>query len=340
MHGVDHRGVSDCSEAVPVTTSGESLDARAPRSRLSRSLVTSAVLLAGLGAGLFSWLLQSTDSWWSGMLGNLSVTIVLLVPAEIALNWVRRGFRSIQRRTEAIREIAESARATAFSAEQSLADVRAEIIGRQEREYDEFLDTFREMATKSSRDSLLRGLKVAAERGFLSPAGVRSPVWETDLYYRFLIDNTATALTVRLERDDGSVLSEHPWPAGVTASDFYQELVEAVRSAGADLGVGLNDPTNSVQELSEMLVDVARLHSQELLGYRDHLNKIIERVDGWYFTERFVLPKENLDYTIAVSRLNEFDQISWEEQLRGKGWYEAETMLAFARRLYGLPPAT
>lgn len=329
----------DGSEPASEVSNRTPSDDNALRRTWSRVFATSAVLLAGAASGFYSWLLQSSEPWWSGMLGNLSVTIVLLVPAEIALTWIRRGFRSIQNRTEAIREIAESARVTAESTEESLAEVRAEILGRQRHDYDEYVDTFRKMGSESSRDSLVRGLKVASDRGLTANAGVRSPVWGTDLHYRFLLDDEATSLQVRLESDDGTVLSEHPWPPAMPAAEFYQQLVEAVRAAGADLGVGLNDPTNSVQDLSEMLVEVAELHSQELLGYRDHLKGIIERVDGWYFTERAVLPKENLKYTIAVKRLNEFDEISWEEHLRGKGWYEAESMLPFARRLYGLPTA-
>lgn len=327
------------SESASAASNRTTPDENAPRRISARILATSAVLLAGAAAGFFSWFFQSTEPWWSNMLGNLSVTIVLLVPAEIALTWIRQGFRNIQNRTEVIREIAENARDTAESTEQSLADVRAEILGRQQQEYNEFVDAFRDMGSRSSRESLLKGLKIASDRGLITSTGVRSPVWWTDLHYRFVIDEEAMSLTVRLESDEGSVLSEHPWPPAMPAPEFYQQLVEAVRAAGADLGVGLNDPTNSVQDLSEMLAEVAELHSQVLLGYRDHLRGIIERVDGWYFTESVVLPKEDLKYIISVDRLNEFDQISWEEHLRGKGWYEAETMLPFARRLYGLPPA-
>ncbi len=82
-----------------------------------------------------------------------------------------------------------------------------------------------------------------------------------------------------------------------------------------------------------MLVEVTRLRSQELLGYRGHLRKIIERRGGWYFTEENILPAEDLQYRVAVDRLDEMD---WEEHLRNKGWYGAPSALEFARALYGL----
>jgi hypothetical protein len=57
---------------------------------------------------------------------------------------------------------------------------------------------------------------------------------------------------------------------GTPSSVCFQSLVQAVRDAGGDLGVGLNDPTESVERLSNMLVDVTRLRAQELMGHRNH----------------------------------------------------------------------
>ncbi|WP_426715231.1 hypothetical protein, partial [Campylobacter coli] len=67
---------------------------------------------------------------------------------------------------------------------------------------------------------------------------------------------------------------------------------------------------------------------------RSTLVNIIERVEGWYFTETSVVPGHHLHYTIGVDRLAEAD---WEEHLRGKGWYEAHNLIPFARRLYDKP---
>jgi hypothetical protein len=114
--------------------------------------------------------------------------------------------------------------------------------------------------------------------------------------------------------------------------DFYQRLVLAVRDADEDLGTGLNLPTESVSDVSDMLVTVTRLRAQELMGHRSDLRLIIERIDGWYLTEDAVIPADDLHYRIDVERL---DEIDWEQHLVDKGWYSAENMIPFARRLYG-----
>lgn len=163
---------------------------------------------------------------------------------------------------------------------------------------------------------------------------MRAPVWETEIHYRFVIDDPVNGeLSVRLEEDDGTVISTVGWQADVVAEDFFQKLVDAVRAAGHDLGTGLNLPTESVQQVMTMLEDVTVLRSQVLLGHRDRLRKIIERIDGWYFTETLVLPADDLSYAIRVHRLNEMD---WESHLSQKGWYTAPWSIGFARRLYGL----
>jgi nucleoside-diphosphate-sugar epimerase len=110
-----------------------------------------------------------------------------------------------------------------------------------------------------------------------------------------------------------------------------------VRAAGQDLGVNLNDPTQSVQDLAEMLTEVTGLRAQELRGFRSILHQIIERRDGWYFTDHHVIPADDLHYHIEINRLNEMD---WEEHLHNKGWYGAGSALDFARSLYGINRGT
>lgn len=132
------------------------------------------------------------------------------------------------------------------------------------------------------------------------------------------------------------MVSEHSWSADESAESFYGRLVMAVRDAGQDLGTGLNVPTESVAQLVEMLADVTRLRSQEPMGHRSTLRKIIERREGWYFTERFVIPSGRLGYVIGVSRLDELD---WEEHLGRKTWDNNPVdAIQFAYRLYGVQP--
>lgn len=278
-----------------------------------------------------SWFLTAVNPWLSATMDNIGVVVLLLVPGEYALARLRAGFAQIARGVDQAQATAEAAMATAERTQESLDDIRETLLARQHAEHEAELDIYRRLVTAPSRESMLEALRHATDSDVVTTAGVRVPVWETDLHYRFVLGRPEDDLTVRLERDDGTVISSHLWDAETPSRVFFQRLVHAVRDAGGDLGVGLNDPTESVEQLSNMLVEVTRLRAQELMGHRGILRKIIERRDGWYFTENHVLPAEDLGYQIAVSRLDEMD---WEEHLRNKGWYDAGPALEFARRLY------
>lgn len=284
----------------------------------------------GLATATGSWLLRNADAWWSSTLGNIAVALLLLVPGDLALRWVSQGFRRVEQATDEVRTTAQAARDTAERTEHSLEDIRDVLLARQVAEHEEETDIYRDIVRKPSRESLLRALKKATDDGVITTAGVRSPVWETDLHYRFVLTKDG-GLEIRLEEADGTLVSAHLWRHATDPTVFYQGLVEAVRAAGRDLGVLLNDPTTSVQDLSEMLVEVSNLRAQELMGHRAYLRRIIERVDGWYFTEENVLPEDNLQYGIPIERLDEMD---WEHHLHNKGWLGAGRALHFARKMY------
>lgn len=306
---------------------------RSRRKRLRTAVVISLSLLGGAGVSFYSWLLSATDPWWSSALSNLAVGVFLLSPGELAKNWVTSRVERVEQVSKSAHISAESALSAANRAERSLEDVREMLIAKQHAEHEADLDVYRTVEHNLSRDSLIEALKQATEAEIITAKGVRVPVWGTDLHYRFVLDELSGGLEVRLESDDQTVVSSHVWHPSVSPEEFFQALVAAVRSVGRDLGVGLNDPTQSVEELIEMLVTVAKYRSQELMGYRDSLWKIIERVDGWYFTERAVVPADNLRYEVPVARL---DHMDWDEHLRGKGWFGASAALYFARSLYGL----
>lgn len=298
----------------------------------------SVTTLVGLGTAFGSWLLRDADPWWSSTLANVAVAIFLLVPGEFLLTRMRAGFASIEKVTDEVRETAESAKESAESAmksaektARSLEDVRRTVLDRQRDEHEAELDVYRDIITNLSRESLVRALRKATAEDVISAQGVRSPIWETPLHYRYVL-GTDDSLEVRLERDNGDIVSAHSWEPGVAAEDFCQTLVTAVRDAGEDLGVGLNDPTYALQELSEMLVEVTRHRAQELMGHRETLKRIIELRDGWYFTEKSMIRAADLQYVIGAKRLDEMD---WEKHLLGKGWYEAPDAIQFARQLYG-----
>jgi hypothetical protein len=299
--------------------------------RLRQGLFMSITAVAGMGTAYASWALSETEQWWSSTLANVAVAILLLVPGEFVLTRIRNGFERIEETTNEVRTTAESALESAEQTARSLEDVRRKILDRQRSEHELELDVYRDFVTNLSREALVRALRKATAEELISADGVRSPIWETSLHYRFLVGSADDSLNVRIEQDDGTIVSSHEWEPGLKSEDFCQELVIAVREAGEDLGVGLNDPTHSIEQLSEMLVDVARHRAQELMGHRNTLRRIIERRDGWFFTEKYVIPERNLSYTIGVSRLGE----DWEKHLLGKSWYDAPDAIQFARRLYG-----
>ncbi|WAX55104.1 hypothetical protein M6B22_11085 [Jatrophihabitans cynanchi] len=299
---------------------------------MSRRAFVVGVLALGGAMLLCSWLVSSSAPWLSATLDNVGVVILLLIPGEFALTRLRSGFARIERGVDEARATSQAAMDTAERTQQSLEQIRQTLLARQQAEHEDELDLYRRLVTAPTRESLFIALRHATDVDVLTPAGVRVPVWETDLHYRFVLGTRDYDVTVQLEQDDGTIISMHPWSAGTPTAEFFQQLVQAVRNAGGDLGVGLNDPTESVEQLAGMLVDVTRLRAQELMGYRGTLRRIIERRDGWYFTETHVLPPEDLGYQIAISRLDEMD---WENHLRNKGWYDAGAALAFARRLYG-----
>ncbi|WP_420095805.1 hypothetical protein [Brevibacterium sediminis] len=309
--------------------------------RTGRWLIAAVLGAVGVGLAYLSWLVRFDDPWWSSTLGNMAVAVLLLVPAEWALNWARIGFKRITRAAEQAQATAQEAVNTANQTARSLDEVRDSLLQRQFDEHETHLDMYRHMFSDPSREALIRGLRRAADESITSPSGVRSPIWESDLHYRFVLGGPdEDSLTINVETDDGTVLTFREWNDGVAPVDFYQQLVEAVREVGGDLGVGLNLPTESVKDLSEMLEFVAEKRSQELAGHRSTLKHIIERREGWFFTDEAVLPKHDLGYRIDVDRLDEMD---WENHLRGKTWYDASYALDFARRLYHVqeqPPKT
>lgn len=217
----------------------------------------------------------------------------------------------------------------------TLEEIRAALLGAQHREHEEKLDVYRGILTsRSPREALLDALSLATEEQHISEHGVRVRVWGTNLYYRFvaLVLPSERQLFVRLEKANCQVISDCEWKPTESPSHFYGRLVAAVQAAGQDLGVGLNDPTESVQRLSEMLVDIAELRSQEPMGYRHTIWRVIQKEgledEAWYLTERALIPAHNPSYEILYARLDEDD---WEQHLYTKGWYGADAALRVAR---------
>ncbi|PPG55709.1 hypothetical protein C5C57_16760 [Rathayibacter sp. AY1C5] len=273
------------------------------------------------------------------MLANSSVVILLLIPGELILGQVRRRVAITEGKITGVETKADTAQATADAAKkqadqtaQSLSDIEDQLVDAQRAELNAEIERYRNVGSNITRENLLDALRKATDDGLITAAGVRAPIWETDAHYRFVIDTPNDGdLVVNLETDDTTVLSQTVWEPGISAVAFFQQLVHAVRVAGQDLGTGLNLPTESVLNLVEMLEEVTRLRSQALMGHRESLRRIVERVNSWYFTEENVIPAERLNYKVAVSRLYDDNLI---ESLEDKGWHSAGWAIEFARRLY------
>ncbi|MFI1241432.1 hypothetical protein [Nocardia salmonicida] len=214
----------------------------------------------------------------------------------------------------------------------TLEGIRAELLTAQRQEHEERMNVYRRILTSSSpRDALIDALSQATADECISKHGVRVSVWETNLYYRFVL-SSGRLLCVRLEKADGRTIADHPWEPDEDAGHFYQRLVAAVRAAGVDPGVGLNDPIESVKRLSEMLVEIGQLRAQAVMGYRHIIWKVVQKEGfedaAWYFTETALIPAWEPSYEISYDRL---DEIDWAEHLRGKGWHGAEEALDLAR---------
>lgn len=310
-----------------------------------RPLIIIVILLIGGTAAMCSWFLRDDNPWLSNFLANVAVVVLLLIPGETILSQVRERVTVAEGRASTAESTANAARATADAARvqaaqtaKSLSDIQAGLVAAQQAELDEEIGRYTSAGEDVTREGLLEALRRATAAGIITEEGVRTPIWETDVHYRFVIDTPEHGnFMVVLEEDDTTVLSATEWPTTMAPETFFQALVDAVRAAGHDLGTGLNVPTQSVEQLLDMLAQVTRLRAQELSGHRDTLRKIIERdSNGWFYTEQHVLPADNLTYRIDVSRL---DEIDWASHLDGKGWHWAAVAIGFARRLYRIPAA-
>ena len=303
---------------------------------------TAGAIVLGLALATGSFFLYADLPWWSNILANAAVVILLLIPGEWILSRLNEAIVQVDAKATAIgttateaRIIAEEARESAEQTALSLEDVRRSLIDRQHEELSEEKDFYASLVSDPRRENITLVLRTATDAGLITSKGVRAPIWWTDLHYRYVL-GTADDFSMNIETDDGSILHTERWPEDEPPEVFFQRLVEAVRAQGADLGTGLNDPTESLERVSEMLVEVVRLRSQDPLGHRHTLKNIIERRDDWYFTERLFTSPSHHGYSIAIDRLNEID---WEQHLYDKGWGDGVDAIQFARRLYGVAKA-
>ncbi|WP_347039259.1 hypothetical protein AAHB37_03805 [Glutamicibacter halophytocola] len=191
--------------------------------------------------------------WLSGVLANVGVTLLLVVPGA----WIVRG---ISETIQDVRKQASSAQAAATAAASDVAElgqtievlaegaqaIRDELFKQQMDELQKSMLPFESMKEKTDRQSIFTALQVGMQDGLISKNGLRSPIWSTESHFRFAI-NKQDELVVTIEDHGGEVLSHHVWNSETTAVQFYGELSQAAKRIGIHLGPKLFDPTESIQ---------------------------------------------------------------------------------------------
>ena len=292
------------------------------------TLTVGAVLLVA------SFYMASRHPWTSNALTGLGVTALLVAPGAWISAKIQSAINQVDQTAREAKSTAEQAKAESQRLSASLDDVQREIIAQQQTEHEDELNIYQAVLEDLTRENLLKALRHAIDTDVLSDRLILSSIWETNLFYRYEIVD-ADSLLVSIETLDGEQLSQHGWAVDETAGAFIQKLVQGVRDTGADPGTGLNLPTESIDRLMKMLIDVTRSRAQALLGHRATLRKVILRDgvfdnDQWYYTEKALTPAHDLLYSIEYSRLSEID---WEDHLRDKGWYGSALALDRARVL-------
>lgn len=265
--------------------------------------------------------------WLSGVLANVGVTLLLVVPGA----WIVRG---ISETIQDVRKQASSAQAAATAAASDVAElgqtievlaegaqaIRDELFKQQMDELQKSMLPFESMKEKTDRQSIFTALQVGMQDGLISKNGLRSPIWSTESHFRFAI-NKQDELVVTIEDHGGEVLSHHVWNSETTAVQFYGELSQAAKRIGIHLGPKLFDPTESIQSAAEALLYATKESAQKLNSAATSLIGIIEFVDGWFITDRGMCPKGNEIYFIGKRRLWEMD---WEKHIYSKRWDEQD----------------
>ncbi|MGC0238310.1 hypothetical protein [Arthrobacter sp. SD76] len=297
-----------------------------------------------------AWLLnEAGQGWWNNTLTNVGVTSLFIIPAAFIGHSFSDWKKSVNKRTEAAETKAQEAVTEAQTASResraakadveilnnafavndvklsNIETIRDELMSEQVAEADKEHRFYADLAERGDRLSLLRVLRHGQETGLISDLGLRSPIWETGLHYRFeLVDD---GFMVNIEDAGGKHLDGYYWDEGEDAVSFYKQLLKAVQKLGAYQGVMTFDPTRNIVAISESLEYASRLRHQKLRMGAENVHDIIEYVDGWYITEDGMFPKGREHYLIEAHRLWSLD---WEEHIIGKRWDNDESNIVSA----------
>lgn len=301
-------------------------------------------LLVGIATVWGSFYTFSDAAWLSGILGNLGVTILLIVPAAYVGHRFADWIGEVNLRTNRAVTDASIAKDDAASAQSKihtltnavasdLQSLREQLIADQVAESEKEHANFSALRERGDYDTIVAALRAGLESGLISEEGVRTPVWETNLHIRFVPPNENDLVGVNLEWDDGTIVATHGWSVEMKPLALFRDLWRSVQKAGEYLGVGLFDPTESLERLSEALEYASRYRAQKLRSGSEYFRDVVEFVDGWYITNHGMFAKNHEYYFISVGRLWEMD---WESHISGKRWDDENivTAIAVARALH------
>lgn len=313
-----------------------------PWVRVAATLAPAAALL---------WWSHESSRWLSGVLANIGVTVLLFVPATLYADWHKRALRDVTARSdEAVRTsqqaeaIAEGARADvgvlsdAVERMAGAEQIEAALNRDQRDELERDLALFDRWGVEADRASTVAALAFGHDTALISTAGVRAPLFETDLHLRFRCDPGSDGLVLVVELDDATPVGSVEWSSDRSAVEVYGAIEKIITESGQRPAQWVLS-THAVKQAAEALSFAVRERSMPIM-HGNNFRNIVEFTgvegdarDGWYITERDIFPRVDLSYVVEIGRLNE---MSWENHLTDKGWYGAPRALAIARALNGM----
>lgn len=289
-------------------------------------LVAAAICLGGSGFTYNTehiFFLGVNTSWLSGVLANVGVTLLLVIPGAWIVHRISETLQGVKNQATNAQAAAEAAASDVAELEQTVEvlvegaqAIREELFKQQMNDLQESLLPFEAMKEKADRQSIISALQVGMKGGLISMSGLRSPIWSTESHFRFVISEE-DELAVNIEDHGGAVLSHHVWRSETAAVEFYVELSDSAKSIGIHLGPMLFDPTESIQSAADALLYAAKETAQKLNSAAGALIGIIEFVDGWFITDRGMCPKGREHYFIEKHQLWRMD---WESHIYSKRW--------------------
>jgi hypothetical protein len=304
-------------------------------------LTLSLVAIGAIAALCFSrYLHGSTGSWISGVLANIGVTLLLVVPGALIVHSLGATLQGVRRQANSAQKIAIDTASGMDNLSKTVGDlvegaeaIRKDLFQLQMGELDEELAPYKRMKKQSDRQSLLSALKQAIQTGLVSKSGLRSPIWWTEAHFRFSLSE-AEGLIFTIEDHGGNVLSKHEWLPEVSPVSFFSELSAEAKKLGLHLGPQLFDPTESIQSAADALSYAVSEGAQKLNAAHGVLVGIREFVEGWFITDSGIVPKGHESYFIAKHRLWERD---WAEHVNSTREWDEQNIhqaLEVARALH------